>query len=479
MKKRSRSNFNVLKLRYNKAKRTERKRLLWRETMKNKYLTNVYEAFKERYPNEEEYLQSIHEVLTSLDVIIHDHPEYEQFNVVERILEPERIISFKVTWLDDKNHVQVNRGYRVQHSSLIGAYKGGLRFHPSVTRSIFKFLAFEQTLKNTLTNLHMGGGKGGSDFDPKGKSDGEIMTFCQAFMRELSQHLGEDVDVPAGDIGVGQREIGYLHGYYKKITNQVASTMTGKHTLIGGSLLRKEATGYGLAYFVEACLNKMKDTSLKDKKVIISGSGNVAIYAAEKVLELGGRVIAMSDHSGYIYCKDGVNLETIKAIKEVKREGIKRYLEHHENTKYTEDPKKMWEVETDIALPCATQNELDETSVQHLIDHGTMMVGEGANMPTTDKGIALLKEHNILYAPGKAANAGGVLVSGFEIAQNAQFNTWSSQTINDKLRDRMEAIFKNIYETAKQHNQANDLQFGVNIYSFKRLAKAMIEQGVV
>ena len=361
--------------------------------MKNQYLQTQYDAFEKRHPDETEYLQAIHEVLTSLDEVIDEYPEYETYNIVERLLEPERVIGFKVTWLDDENNVRVNRGYRVQHSSLIGPYKGGLRFHPGVTQSVLKFLAFDQTLKNSLTNLPMGGGKGGSDFNPKGKSDFEIMTFCQAFMRELFHHLGEDVDVPAGDIGVGQREIGYLYGYYKKITNQVTSSMTGKHALIGGSLVRREATGYGLAYFVEAVLNKMKDTSLKGKRVLISGSGNVAIYTAEKVEAFGGKVIAMSDSSGFIHCDQGIDLETVKTIKEEKRDRIKRYLDHHDEASYTDDPAKLWEIKADIALPCATQNELDDTAVKHLVDNGITMVGEGANMPTTDAGRKRLKEH--------------------------------------------------------------------------------------
>ncbi|MFW5838699.1 MAG: NADP-specific glutamate dehydrogenase [Bacillota bacterium] len=447
--------------------------------MRNQYLNKQYKMFKAHYPNESEYLQAISEVLKSLDEIIDEHPEFEAYNIVERILEPERVISFKVTWLDDDNNVRVNRGYRVQHSALIGPYKGGLRFHPSVTQSILKFLAFEQTLKNSLTNLPMGGGKGGSDFDPKGKSDCEIMTFCQAFMRELFHHLGENIDVPAGDIGVGQREIGYLYGYYKKITNQVTSSMTGKNTLIGGSLVRREATGFGLAYFVDAVLNKIKNTSLEGKKVTISGSGNVAIYAAEKVKALGGIIIAMSDSNGYVYDENGLDIDRIKYIKEDQRGRIKAYVDDDNDAIYIDDPKKIWEKKTDIALPCATQNELDESAVKQLIDNEVLMVGEGANMPTTDKGKALLQKHNILFAPSKAANAGGVLVSGFEIAQSTQFDNWTFDKINDKLKTMMEHIFDDIYETAKKYNKANDLQFGVNVYSFQKLAKAMIEQGIV
>ncbi len=447
--------------------------------MKNTYLEKQYQAFKKRYPNEKEYLQALHHVLVSVDHIIDDHPEYEAYNVVERLMEPERVITFKVTWLDDDNRVQVNRGYRVQHSALIGPYKGGLRFHPSVTQSVLKFLAFEQTFKNSLTNLAMGGGKGGSDFDPKGKSDREIMSFCQAYMRELFHHMGEDVDVPAGDIGVGQREIGYLYGYYKKLTNQVTKSITGKDTSIGGSLVRKEATGYGLAYFVNAALKKMKNTSLKDKRVIISGSGNVAIYAAEMVRELGGTVIAMSDSSGYIHCEKGVDLDAIKTIKEEKRDRIETYPDYDANGKYHEDPRHMWTIDADIALPCATQNELDEDAVKHLVDNEVIMVAEGANMPTTEEGIALLKKHNIIFAPGKAANAGGVLVSGLEMAQHAQFTTWTFDKINEKLKSHMEKIFEDIYKTAKDYGENDDLQFGVNVHSFKKLAKAMIQQGIV
>lgn len=447
--------------------------------MKNAYLKQQYEKFESLYPNETEYLQSIHDVLMSIDEIIDHHPEYETYNVVERLLEPERVISFKVTWIDDEKNVRVNRGYRVQHSSLIGPYKGGLRFHPSVNQSVLKFLAFDQTLKNSLTNLPMGGGKGGSDFNPKGKSDFEIMTFCHAFMRELFHHLGEDVDVPAGDIGVGQKEIGYLYGYYKKITNQVTSSMTGKDSLIGGSLVRREATGYGLAYFVEALLGKIRNTSLKDKRVIISGSGNVALHAAYKVNELGGKVIAMSDSSGFIHADEGLDLEAVKTVKEENKDRIKHYLDYHENAKYTDDSSKIWTLEADIALPCATQNELDETSAKHLVKSGIMLVGEGANMPTTSKAKKVFKENNILFAPCKAANAGGVLVSGFEIAQSAQFNSWSFETINEKLRAMMETIFNDIHQTAIKYDKDTDLQFGVNVYSFQKLVKAMLEQGIV
>jgi glutamate dehydrogenase (NADP+) len=447
--------------------------------MKNAYLKQQYEKFESLYPNETEYLQSIHDVLMSIDEIIDHHPEYETYNVVERLLEPERVISFKVTWIDDEKNVRVNRGYRVQHSSLIGPYKGGLRFHPSVNQSVLKFLAFDQTLKNSLTNLPMGGGKGGSDFNPKGKSDFEIMTFCHAFMRELFHHLGEDVDVPAGDIGVGQKEIGYLYGYYKKITNQVTSSMTGKDSLIGGSLVRREATGYGLAYFVEALLGKIRNTSLKDKRVIISGSGNVALHAAYKVNELGGIVIAMSDSSGFIHADEGLDLEAVKTVKEENKDRIKHYLDYHENAKYTDDSSKIWTLEADIALPCATQNELDETSAKHLVKSGIMLVGEGANMPTTSKAKKVFKENNILFAPCKAANAGGVLVSGFEIAQSAQFNSWSFETINEKLRAMMETIFNDIHQTAIKYDKDTDLQFGVNVYSFQKLVKAMLEQGIV
>jgi len=447
--------------------------------MRNGYLKKLEDAFQERYPHEKEYLQSVSGLLSSLEEIIEEHPEYERLNIVERLLEPERVIGFKVTWIDDDNKIRVNRGYRVQHSALIGPYKGGLRFDPGVTQSVLKFLALEQSFKNALTALPMGGGKGGSDFDPKKKSDREIMTFCQAFMRELFHHLGEDVDVPAGDIGVGQREVGYLYGYYKKLTNQVTSGMTGKDTVIGGSLVRREATGYGLVYFVEAVLKTMRNTSLKDKKVIVSGAGNVAIYAAEKVTELGGKVIAMSDSSGFIHCEEGIDLKRVKTIKKDRNERIRRYAEDDDSATYTDDAKKIWTLDADIALPCATQNELDGESVKHLVDNGVILVAEGANMPTTEEGIGLLKKHDVLFAPGKAANAGGVLVSGLEMAQNAQFSSWSFDTVDQKLRKRMEAIFEAIHKTAKDYGKEEDLQFGVNIHSFKKLAEAMMEQGVV
>jgi len=447
--------------------------------MKHKYLENSYHNLEDRYPNETEYLQAVHEVLTSVDTIIDDYPDYVKYNVVERLLEPERIILFKVTWMDDQKEIHVNRGYRVQYSSLIGTYKGGLRFHPSVNMSILKFLAFEQTFKNALTTLPMGGAKGGSDFNPKGRSDDEIMRFCQAFMSELYRHIGEDLDIPAGDIGVGKREIGYLYGSYKKITNQVTGSITGKGTTIGGSHVRKEATGYGLAYFVEEALKTIKNTSFKDKKVIISGSGNVAIYAAEKVIELGGIVIAMSDSSGYILCEHGVDLEVIKEIKEIKRACIDTYPSYDAKGTYVKDPQKMWTVKADIALPCATQNELDEPSVQHLIDHNIMMVAEGANMPTTPKGIELLRKHNILFAPGKAANAGGVYVSGLEIAQNASFNPWTFDKVDQKLKEVMKQILHDIYDASKRYDKENDLLFGANVVGFKKVARAMIQQGLI
>lgn len=443
----------------------------------NTYLEEELAYFKRHYKNQREYLQVVEELIHSLDGIIDNHPEYEKHNIVRRLFEPEKIIRFKVTWMDDNNHMRVNVGYRVQHSLLLGPYKGGIRFHPTVSESILKFLALEQTVKNACTGLALGGGKGGSDFNPKGKSDKEIMAFCQAFMMQLYHHIGDDMDVPAGDIGVGEREIGYLYGYYKSLTKKVSNNITGKHPLIGGSLLRKEATGYGLAYFTKTVLEEKKNTSLEGKKVLISGSGNVAIYTAEKIMEFGAKVVAMSDSDGYIYAENGIDIKAIKEIKEEKRGRIKEYLSYDENATYKDDSKKIWTQNADIALPCATQNELDETAVEHLINQDILLVAEGANMATTKEGVRLLQKNGILFVPSKAANAGGVVVSGFEIAQNSQFEHWSRESIQKRLYEIMDEIFDHISSTSNEYNQDENLAFGANVYGLKRLASAMIKQG--
>jgi glutamate dehydrogenase (NADP+) len=447
--------------------------------LRNKYLKSCYNALVSRNEHETEFLQATLELLESVDSIIDEYPHYEKMNIIERILEPERIVQFRVSWLNDQNEVCVNRGYRVQYSSLKGPYKGGLRFHPSVNLSIIKFLAFEQTFKNALTSLSLGGSKGGSDFDPKGKSDIEIMRFCQSFISELYRHIGPDIDIPAGDIGVGQKEIGYMYGYYKKIRNEITGAFTGKGKRYGGSLVRKEATGYGLCYFVDEVLKTFHNTGFKDKKVIVSGSGNVAIYAAEKAIELGAQVIAMSDSSGYIYKRGGIDLDIIKKIKEDNPKRIKDYLNDDDKATYGDNPSDIWKYKCDIAMPCATQNELDYKSALKLINNDVMIVAEGANMPTTYRAVELLKKHHVLYAPGKAANAGGVIVSGLEMAQNTSRYAWSFKRIDSKLDSIMREMFHEIHRTSKRYDRERDLLFGANILSFHKIAKAMMEQGVL
>lgn len=447
--------------------------------LNNEYLIREYDKVLKKYPYEFEYQQAVLEMLESIDIIIDQYPHFIKENIIGRLLEPERIISFRVAWMNQNGETEVNTGFRVQYNSVIGIYKGGIRFHPSVNQSILKFLAFEQTFKNALTTLPMGGGKGGSDFDPKGRSDEDVMRFCQAFISELFHHISEDLDIPAGDIGVGRREIGYMYGYYKKLKKEISSVFTGKHVSYGGSLVRKEATGFGLVYFVEEALKTIHNTDLKNKKVIVSGSGNVAIYTAYKVIELGGIVIGMSDSKGYIYSPNGIAIEHVKEIKEINRESLELYTSYDVEAIYKENPKGLWSIACDIALPCATQNELDIDDVEQLIDHGVMMVAEGANMPTTKKAIALLKQHKILFGPAKAANAGGVLVSGLEISQNSQFYNYSFEKVDKILSDIMRKIFHDIYAVSKRYNQGYDLLFGANIHSFKRIAKAIHEQGVI
>lgn len=449
----------------------------------NEYVLSVYNDFKKKNEGKKEYLQAVYEILESLELLINNNDEYVKENILERFLEPERYIEFRVAWLDDSNNVRVNKGYRVQYNSAIGPYKGGLRFHPSVNESIIKFLGIEQCLKNSLTTLPMGGGKGGSDFDPKGKSDKEIMRFCQSFMNELYRHIGKDTDVPAGDIGVGAKEIGYLFGQYKKIKNEFKGVLTGKGLTYGGSLGRKEATGYGLCYFTNESLKVQKNTSLKDKIVVISGSGNVAIYALEKAKELGAKVIAMSDSNGYIIDENGINLDVIKEIKEVKKGRIKDYLNYVSSAKYVESNKgnpTIWSVKCDIALPCATQNELDLEDAKMLVSNGVIGVYEGANMPTTLEAYKYLVDNDVIYGPGKAANAGGVSVSGLEMSQNSLRLSWSKEEVDTKLKDIMINIFHNVYNTNIKYNiKSNDLLKGANIRGFEKIAEAMIAQGVI
>lgn len=441
-------------------------------------LDSIKEEVRKRNPHDAEFIQAADEVLMSLEKVAEKHPEYMELGVFERIIEPERQIIFRVPWVDDQGKVQVNRGFRVEFNSAIGPYKGGLRFHPSVNLSIIKFLGFEQCFKNSLTGLPMGGGKGGSDFDPKGKSDGEIMRFCQSFMTELYRHIGPNTDVPAGDIGVGAREIGYLYGQYKRIRNEFTGVLTGKGLSYGGSLARTQATGYGLCYFTEAMLND-KGNSFKDKTVVISGSGNVAIYAAEKCTQLGGKVIAMCDSNGYIVDPDGIDLDLMKDIKEVRRARIKEYIKTKPNATYNEGCKGIWATKCDIALPCATQNELDAMAASALVKNGVIAVCEGANMPCTPEAIDIFMNNHVLYAPGKASNAGGVATSGLEMSQNSLRLSWSFEEVDEKLKGIMENIYRTVADTAKAYGMENNFMTGANIAGFEKIANAMIAQGVV
>ena len=442
------------------------------------YVKRVFEDLKKRNENEKECLQAALEILESLESYIVKHPEIENNKILERFVEPERFLQFRVSWVDDQGEVQVNRGYRVQFNSSIGPYKGGLRFHPSVNASIIKFLGLEQVLKNSLTSLPMGGGKGGSDFDPKGKSDHEIMRFCQAFMTELYRHIGEDTDIPAGDIGVGAREIGYLFGQYKRIQNKTVGVLTGKGIPFGGSLVRTEATGYGLCYFTEEALKIMKNESFQNKTVIISGSGNVAIYACQKAKELGAKVIAMSDSNGYVYDSNGIQLEVVKSIKEEKRERIKEYLSYVPTAVYQEGASGIWQLPCDIALPCATQNELDLEAAKVLVKNGVIAVSEGANMPSTLEAAKYFIEKKIIYGPAKAANAGGVATSGLEMSQNSLRYSWSFEEVDRKLKDIMVQIFHNIYKVALELGNSYDTLSGANIAGFEKVAKAMLSLGI-
>ena len=448
--------------------------------MKSAYLNKVLETVKQRNPGEPEFLQAVTEVLESLECIVEKHPEYEANGIVERFVEPERFIQFRVPWVDDSGKVQVNRGFRVQYNSAIGPYKGGLRFHPSVNASVMKFLGFEQVLKNSLTTLPMGGGKGGSDFDPKGKSDAEVMRFCQSFMSELYRHIGQFTDVPAGDIGVGGREIGYLFGEYKKITNRYdAGVLTGKGLTYGGSLARTQATGYGLCYFSAEALKYLANTSYEGKTVVVSGSGNVAQYCAQKVTQLGGKVVAMSDSQGYIYDPNGINLPKLFDIKQKRRARISVYAQEVPGSEYHEGCRNIWNVKCDIAHPCASQNEMDEKGAQALVDNGCMAVFEGANMPLTPEAIATVQKNGLLYSPGKASNAGGVATSGLEMTQNSIRLSWSFDEVDEKLHTIMKEIYKACYDASVECGKPGDLMLGANVAGFLKIAQAMLAQGVV
>ncbi len=444
---------------------------------KNQYLADLMETVKKRNPNEPEFHQAVTEVLESLEPVIEKHPEYIKMGVLDSIVEPERIIKFRVPWVDDKGNVHVNRGFRIQFNSAIGPYKGGLRFHPSVYEGIIKFLGFEQIFKNSLTGLPIGGGKGGSDFDPKGKSDMEVMRFCQSFMTELSKHIGPDTDVPAGDIGVGGREIGYLFGQYKRLRDEYSGVLTGKGLTYGGSLARTEATGYGLCYYTEEMLNDHND-SFKGKTVVISGSGNVAIYATQKATQLGAKVVALCDSNGYVYDPDGIDLAAVKEIKEVRRGRIKEYVENHPNATYTEGCKGIWTIPCDIALPCATQNELDEESAKALIANGVKAVCEGANMPSTPEAVHAFQSAGVLFGPAKAANAGGVATSALEMSQNSMRYSWTFEEVDAKLHDIMVNIYHNSANAAKEYGMEGNLVAGANIAGFLKVANAMLAQGI-
>ena len=440
-------------------------------------LKPILDRVIQRNPDDKEFIQAVTEVFTSLEPVAEKHPEYVENGIFERIVEPERQIIFRVPWVDDNGKVQVNRGYRVEFNSAIGPYKGGLRFHPSVNISIIKFLGFEQIFKNALTTLPMGGGKGGSDFDPKGKSDGEVMRFCQSFMTELSRHIGPNTDVPAGDIGVGGREIGYMFGQYKRLRNEFSGTLTGKGLKWGGSLVRTEATGYGLCYFTQAMLQE-HGTSFEGKTVVISGSGNVAIYACEKATQLGAKVVALSDSNGYVYDPNGIQLDVVKDIKEVKRGRSKEYAERVEGAEYHEG-KGIWSVKCDIALPCATQNELNGEDAKTLAANGCAAVCEGANMPCTPEAIDVFTEKGIWYAPGKASNAGGVATSGLEMSQNSLRLSWTFEEVDARLKSIMEEIFKTCSETAKEYGMEGNYMAGANIAGFIKVADSMLAQGIV
>ena len=442
------------------------------------YVEQVLEDLKKRNPNEPEFHQAATEILTTLAPVVEAHPEYEKAGLLERFVEPERVVMFRVPWVDDNGKTHVNKGYRVQFNSAIGPYKGGLRFHPSVNLSIIKFLGLEQILKNSLTGLPIGGGKGGSDFDPKGKSDREIMAFCQSFMIELYRHIGADTDVPAGDIGVGGREIGFLFGQYKRICNEHVGVLTGRGLTYGGSLVRTEATGYGLVYITEEAL-RVRGDSFKGKTVVISGSGNVAIYACQKAQELGAKVVAMYDSNGYIHDPNGIQLDIIKDIKEVKRGRIKEYAERVKGAKYYEGCKGIWTIPCDIALPSATQNEIDKEAAEILVRNGVEYVAEGANMPSTLEAIEVFQKAGVVFLPAKAANAGGVATSALEMAQSSGRMFWSFEEVDAKLKSIMVNIYHNIDDAAKKYGYEGNYVMGANIAGFVKVADAMMAQGIV
>ncbi len=446
-------------------------------SFKSEYLEKVYKTLEKRNPNQKEFLQAVSEVFTSLEPVVEKHPEIEQNAILERITEPERFVQFRVAWVDDSGKVQVNRGYRAQFNSAIGPYKGGLRFHPSVNESVIKFLGFEQTLKNSLTGLPMGGAKGGSDFDPHGKSDMEIMRFCQSFMTELYRHIGADTDVPAGDIGVGGREVGYLFGQYKRIRNEFTGTLTGKGLSFGGSLARSEATGYGLCYFTKEVLASMGET-FNGKRVLVSGSGNVAVYACKKAVELGAKVVGMSNSGGYITDENGIDPKVVEEIY-LYHGRIEEYLKSVPTAKFVEGPRNMWfDVKADVVLPCATQNEIDEEAARAIVKNGARVVCEGANMPDTPEAIRVYKESGVLYAPGKASNAGGVAVSGLEMSQNSARLSWSFEKVDSMLEDIMKSIYQSCVKAAEEYGLGYDLEAGANIAGFGKVCGAMLAQGI-
>ncbi|MCI8524516.1 MAG: NADP-specific glutamate dehydrogenase [Oscillospiraceae bacterium] len=446
--------------------------------LKNAYLKRVYDDTVQNNPAQPEFLQAVGEVFESLETYVAARPELEKAGIMERLVEPDRMVTFRVAWEDDQGRVRVNRGYRVQFSSAIGPYKGGLRFHPSVNASIIKFLGFEQVFKNSLTSLPLGGAKGGSNFDPKGKSDGEVMRFCQSFMTELHRHIGARCDVPAGDIGVGGREIGFLFGQYKRLQNQFNGVLTGKGLRFGGSLARTEATGYGLLYFTQEMLRHLKNDSVAGKTIVISGSGNVAIYAVEKAQALGGKVIAMSDSQGYIHDPAGIRLDVVKQIKEVERGRIRTYAERVSGAEYHEGCRGIWSLPCDLALPCATQNELDLEGAKLLVANGVQLVAEGANMPSTAEAASYFQANGVLFGPAKAANAGGVATSGLEMSQNSIRRNWSFEEVDAKLHDIMVNIFRQAAEAAEACGVPGDLIVGANVAGFRKVADAMLSEGV-
>ena len=445
----------------------------------NEYIKRVYQQVEKRDGDQPEFLQAVREVFSSLEPVVERHPEYEANGVLERLVEPERAVKFRVAWTDDQGHVQVNRGYRIQFNSAIGPYKGGLRFHPTVTESVIKFLGFEQILKNSLTGLPMGGAKGGSDFDPKGRSDAEVMRFCQAFMTELQRHIGQFTDVPAGDINVGSREIGYLFGQYKRMRDEYSGVLTGKDLTFGGSLARTEATGYGLCYYTQEALQTLRKDSFKGKTVVISGSGNVAIFATEKAQQLGAKVVTASDSNGYVYDPKGIDLDVVKDIKLGHRGRIREYADRVDSAEYHEGCKGVWTVPCDIALPCATQNEIDGESAKALMANGCTVVCEGANMPSTPEAIEVYQDNKVLYGPAKAANAGGVAVSGLEMSQNSLRLQWTFDEVDQRLKDIMTGIFQKSYQASKEYGHEGDLMLGANVAGFTKVADAMVAQGIL